>query len=647
MRHHTAFSARALLLVAGAVLVAGPRLAMAAQEAAKIAPPELSERRRPLTEIAVERTVAVADFGAKPGDGENDLPAVRAALEAVRNDARPSRVVFAPGRYVFDSDFETDLITRATRASMVLFRQQNVVLDGAGAEIVIRNPRLGFVSVLACKNVIVKDFTVDWDPPPFAQGWIRRVDAGAGTFDFEEEPGYLSLEHPNWQIEQTLRIGPARWGVVLDPNVPGKLKADRLNVVFYRGWKKIGDRTFRIEVTQAGALAGMAPGDRYVQVDRNGGGLVHVTRSERVTCIGLTNYTSPGLDYGGSGSNEVAILDCRVLLKKGRWHTSNADGIHFAACRVGPWVEGCTFEGMTDDGVNFYTKGATCLEVLGPRRYRLVKIPGWRGGDRLLVFNPREGTLLGRTKIVKCEEDRTSMTVTTEAELPEIQTGREKTADSFFNLDMNTGSFVIRGNTFRNIRRYGLSIQSRDGIIENNHFQATSSNGIMVHNAADWPEGFATGNLVIRGNTFVGCGFDHTLRMHHAAAIGLSVDRLGGRPGKWRGLQRILIEDNTIVNWRRQGICLGCAEDAVIRNNRFLTRGNPPPPVEGRPLVPIRVFNIRRVLIEGNTIADSREIPPGGIVVEEPAEEVTLRDNHLGQAGAAPRKTPAGESFRR
>ena len=131
----------------------------------------------------------------------------------------------------------------------------------------------------------------------------------------------------------------------------------------------------------------------------------------------FTNYTSPGLDYGGGDCSEVAILDCKVLLKPGHWHTSNADALHFQRHRIGPWIEGCTFEGMTDDGANLYTPPAMCLEVLAPRRFRVSRVDGWQPGDSLIAFNPREGRQIGEVKVVSVETDRqtkTTLLVTSE-----------------------------------------------------------------------------------------------------------------------------------------------------------------------------------------------------------------------------------------
>jgi len=595
--------------------------------------PTLGERRPPLRELETEQTVHVTDFGARPDDSDNDLPAVRKAVEMVRKAAVPTRIVFEPGRYIFDADVDNDLIARALKTSVALYKMQDVVLDGNGAEITIAKPRLGFVNVLACTNVIVKNFTVDWDPMPFAQGFIRDVNTEQGTFTFEPEEGYLSLDHPNWQLPPAQRIGPGRWGVILDRKVPGRLKDNALNVVMYEGWEKNTDGTYSIAVKYRGVLKDMAPGDRYVQVDRNGAGLVLMRKSRRVTCMNLTNYTSPGLDYGGGDCSEVAILNCKVLLKPGRWHTSNADALHFQRHRIGPWIEGCTFEGMTDDGANLYTLPATCMEVLSARRFRVSRQDGWQAGDRLIAFNPREGRRIAETTVVSVEIDRETKTtiLATSSDITGLETGDDKTADCFFNLDMNNSGFVIRNNTFRNIRRFGVLIQSRDGIVENNRFESTSSNAIMVRNSVDWPEGFPTGNLIIRGNTFTGCGFDHTMQTTDAAVIAIVLKRLGGKLAECRALDRILVEDNTIVDWRRRGILLACAQNATIRNNRLLTGTEPLPAFRNMPLAPIQIANVRNVEVTDNLIRDVRNIARPAVGQEDSCEAVSLRANTVQQ----------------
>jgi len=143
----------------------------------------------------------------------------------------------------------------------------------------------------------------------------------------------------------------------------------------------------------------------------------------------------------------------------------------------------------------------------------------------------------------------------------------------------------------------------------------------------DWPEGFPTGNLIIRGNTFTGCGFDHTMQTTDAAVIAIVLKKLGGKLAECRAIDRILVENNTIVNWRRRGILLACAENATIRNNRLLTTSQSPPAFREMPLVPIELANVRNVELADNIIRDMRDIIRPAILQGDSCEAVSVKSN--------------------
>jgi hypothetical protein len=594
----------------------------------QVTEPRLMPRAEPLRDFPAERVIEVTEFGAVPDDEENDVAGIRAAMQKAVEAEVPIEVRFPKGRYYIDADIETDDYAKVLNNALVLARAERVILDGNGSEIIIRTPPTGFLSLYSCKDVIVRDFVVDWDLPPFAQGFVRGVDREAGTFDFEVQPGYISMDHPLWQRPNRKGYDTIRWGMLKDPKVPGRMKAGVPNVFFCDEWDKLGERTFRMKLRRPGQAESFDVGDRYVHLDRNGGGMIHCPGCERVTFQRITNYTSPGLDYGAGGTKEIAVLDCKVLIKPGHWHTSNADGLHFPAARPGPWIEGCTFEGMADDGANFYSKGAFCTQIISETEFLLTPHTTMEVGARVLVFDPGPGEKLGEARVVSVEPQGRLLRVKLDGPIHGVRTGTEKTDPQFFNLDC-CGGFVFRNNTFRNIRRYGILIDSRDGLIENNRFEATSSNGVVVHNDPDWPEGFATGNIIIRGNTFDRCNVERIHRAEASASIMIETIRLGWKPAPYRGIADILIEDNTFINWRNQGIGVGCLQNGIIRNNRFLAGADGPTGVKGRPHVPIRVFNAANLSVRGNRIEDGRELVPGGIVVSEDCGPVEVRDNVL------------------
>ena len=371
-----------------------------------VSEPQLTPRAVPLRDFPVEQVLDVTDFGAIPDDEENDVDGIRAAMKQATAAEVPTEVSFPKGRYYLDADVETDEYAKITNDALALARAERVILNGNGSEIIIRTPPTGFLAMYACKDVIVRDFVVDWDPPPFAQGFVRAVDREAGTFDFEVEEGYVSMDHPLWQRPNRKGYDSIRWGMLKDPDIPGRMKHDVPNVYFCDEWAKLGQRTFRMKLRRPEQAVNFDVGDRYVHVDRNGGGLILCPNCERVTFQRITNFTSPGLDYGGGGTKEIAVLDCKVLIKPGRWHTSNADGLHFPVARPGPWIEGCTLEGMADDGANFYSKGAFCTEIISDSRFVLTLHALMEVGARVLVFDPKPGRKLGAAKVVAVQRDK-------------------------------------------------------------------------------------------------------------------------------------------------------------------------------------------------------------------------------------------------
>jgi hypothetical protein len=568
----------------------------------------------------------VTEFGAVPDDEGNDLAGIREALARAMAADVATEVRFPKGRYYLDADIDTEEQAKLTKHALAMLRAENVVINGNGSEIIIRTPTTGFLAVYACKNVIVRDFVVDWDPPPFAQGYIRAVSVEEGWFDFEVEPGFISMDHALWGRPNQQGYESIRWGMLKDPKIPGRMKRDVPNVFFCDEWEGVGDRTFRMKLGNAAQAGCFEVGDRYVHVDRNGGSLILCPNCERVTFQRITNYTSPGLDYGGGGTKEIAVLDCQVLVKPGRWHTSNADGLHFPMSRPAPWVEGCTFEGMADDGANFYGKGAYCTEVISDTEFTLTLHAPMEEGDRILVFDPRPGVKLGEARVAGVERGNGTQRVKLDGPIPGVRTGSEKADPQFFNIDA-AGGFVFRNNKFRNIRRYGILIDSRDGLIEGNRFEGTSSNGVTIHNDPDWPEGFATGNVIIRGNTFDTCNIERIHDPLTSAAISVKTTRLGWQPAPYRGIADILIEGNTFVNWRSQAVSLGCTENAIVRSNHLVGKADALGRPNGGPETPIRIYNSGGVSVRENRIEDRRPLIPDGVDVADNCERVEVRGN--------------------
>jgi len=462
---------------------------------------------------------------------------------------------------------------------------------------------------------------------------VRGIDQEAGWFEFEETPGFMSLEDPVWQEENRKGYDSIRWGMLKDRVVPGRMKANVRNAVFLERWEKIGSRRFRLHLRNKGCLEDLEIGDPYVHVDRNGGGLCIFSHCERVAIENITTYTSPGLDYGGAHSSEIGLFNCRVLLKPGYWHTSNADGMHFSQHRIGPWVEGCTFEGMADDGANLYAHPTNVVRVISDKEFEIGFTVDWRPGDKVMGFEPKKGEVLGVARVVSAPMARKNDTThfVLDGPIPGMQPGEHKDEEAtyFLNLNLSSSNFVFRNNTFRNVRRFGILMQSHDGIVEGNTFENVSASAIVVRNSSGWPEGFATGNIVIRGNTIRDCNFDHNVRGYNTGDITVYVRRLDGRNGLSRAISQVEIRDNTIVNTRRRAISVASATDVKVTGNVIRCEDPKAPSHDNKAVTPIRLCDVDRVSVRDNAIIEPRPVAPGCVRIEGECTAVGVRDNRF------------------
>jgi parallel beta-helix repeat protein len=161
-----------------------------------------------------------------------------------------------------------------------------------------------------------------------------------------------------------------------------------------------------------------------------------------------------------------------------------------------------------------------------------------------------------------------------------LQVGDDKKDDVVYIDTQSNESFVIRNNTFRNARRYGILLQNSYGIIERNLFENLSQSGITIYNGVDWGEGFIAHDIVINQNIFNNCGYDLAyLKQDNAAAIKTIVNKLknlevkgkwnGVEKSDWQGIENISITNNTF-SYNRRALAIECTQNSVIQSNTFI-----------------------------------------------------------------------------
>jgi len=513
----------------------------------------------------------VETFGAAAGADIDSGPGIRKAIAAAMAAGPGSEVVLGPGvyrvkgsgdeRYCFSVRGAKDLVIRG---------------EPGRTEIVVTEPWRGCWSLQQSEKVVLRDFAVDYDPPPFTQGVIVGVDAEAGTLDVDIEEGFPLLSEP-W-----FNDGPpggkggkmSIWGMVFDGK-ERRLKAGALDHLRVASWSGVKDRVWRIQATedQGWRLRHVEPGDRFVHLARRVG--QHAVESwfcKDTRIENVTVYASPGVAgvLGGNDGVEVRGLAVRFRPNTRRLLTVDADGLHCQQNRSGPIIEDCYFEGMADDSINIYAPPNVVREVRSVTELVTDARCKVRAGDLLQIMDPRAGAVRAEVKAERVRKEKGRQVITLERAVKGVRAGKDhREADTIYNLSACGWGYVIRNNHMRVHRRHGMLLRAGGGLVEGNRIEGVGGLGIVVTNEPSWPEGPMARDVVIRNNVISGVGYVRGYGDRaDGAAIQIKGTKLGYGLADGRGQRHIRIEGNRITDAPGAAIYVGGAADVQIVNNR-------------------------------------------------------------------------------
>ena len=350
------------------------------------------------------------------------------------------------------------------------------------------------------------------------------------------------------------------------------------------------------------------PGALWSMISRwNGSPVFNVNQSYQVTFLNNTNYAGAGTSYSGRYSPLVCEINDRVQLgpppagaTAPRLRTSNADGGIFIDSRIGPWVQGCNFNALSDDLANACLTPFIVTNVpVQPTNTFTVYQNGEEStvpaglipneaevGDTVLFFNPTNGDVFDRATITVVNLPN----ITFDHAISNVVAGTYDGNTLLLDQNLNT-SAVYLDNQFSNGRFHGIYCRADNMLIAHNSISGMGSGAISAYPpmTSTFLNLFLPTNVVIMDNVLSDCSYSQEALSNNiptqepAYALVELHNATTNSDYVTNGLEisGIRILYNAFLDWRRAPLSLHNATDVNVIGNYF------GPPVTNDNLVPL------------------------------------------------------------
>lgn len=532
-------------------------------------------------------TVDVTTLGAVAGDGKDDTAAVLAAIDECRKQA-PATLVFPKGRYDFFAGSNP-----ANKGTLFPIADiDGLTIDGKGSEFMMHGST-GLFWFGNCKNLSIRNLTIDWDRPPFSLGKV--IAAEGNHFDVEVFPGY--------PVKGGEPVGAF---MDYDPKtrLPIRHGLDEYNTI--EKTELLREQVLRVHQTHETRVK---PGVLVLLRHQVYGPSTFVcSRCSDVAVKDVTVHTVPGMGFIGSVCTNITLERFKVVPRPGSGHimSATADATHFGGCKGTITMRDCEYEGMGDDAVNIKSGLYLSLKqkvddhtVLAAHNLKMVDSPD--PGDVMEVSHVDDLLPYATVRVKKVEVLPNDGLQKVEFEEPLPTELRE--GDVFGNAT-RTPKVRISGCKVRRNRARGMLIQTRDAIVENCSFKDCTGPGILVlTEVVYFFESIGTRDVTIRNNTFEHVNYGAAMGPGALCAMAYLKDfAYPPKPGVHRN---VTFEGNTVRDTDNSGIFVTGTEGITISGNRI--EGACDQPTSDTGASAIYVMSSRGIRIEGSTVEPSKQ----------------------------------------
>ncbi|HEY1790523.1 MAG TPA: hypothetical protein VGJ73_20415, partial [Verrucomicrobiae bacterium] len=556
---------------------------------------------------------SIVTFPVGAPTGTDDTALIQSALTLAAKSGQPAQVQFnASATYLItNSSLVTDI-------PLTLSNATNVVVNGDGCKVIIENPRIGFLHVQSCSNIIIEGITVDYNPLPFTQGPVIRnlytdpIGTATNCIEFRPETGYPTPTNANYVDANAVNTAE-RWGTIMNTNYPGRGADDRYTINDYKNvTATTTPGVYQVQIPTLAHLENIQAGDYWCMVSRwNSSSVYSAGNSYQVTFLDLTNYAGAAANFEAQLTPLVSEIACQVGMGPPppgatvpRMRSSNADGGYFGYSRIGPWVEDCVFTGLGDDVANAYINPfvITSDPTQPTNRFSLglYNTSGSGGppsaltsaylqtGDQLVFFNALTGVIFDQAFITNVNLPYASV----DHPVAGIVNGTYETNTLVYDISLNT-SAVYLNNQFSNSRIHGIYCRADNMLIAHNSVSGMGLSAISAFPALDLgsPNSFVPTNVIIMDNVLSDCSytFEAISNLYARPNIEPACSLVELHQTAYNtdyvtntfGISGIRILNNAFLNWRIVPLTLHNVSDCRVIGNYF------GPPITSDNLVPL------------------------------------------------------------
>lgn len=515
---------------------------------------------------------------------------------------------------------------------------KSFTMHGNGATIMNCDNYSGLFRFVDGAEVNVSGIVYDYVVVPWVQGEIVAIDDEAQKMTVLMDDDYTILDDERFADNKD-----SAFGIFRDADNPKLIDDDSLNYFRYTNIRKVEDRGYEIAIWNYFRELGdtVDVGDKIIINNRKDAGysVFDVRTCSNITLEDITIYAANGcIVLGHNNVGDITLENVNVTYKpdSNRWITTNSDGLHIWGCTGKVSMNNCTFEGLSDDGMNLYQGGTLVTEQISETEF-IISGEGVNSfapqqvGEELIFFKADDGQAQGEATITACElvEGKSYQWVrkiTVDTPIKGVVVGTDRaTATMVFRKNQMFSGTSITNCTFRNIRARAIVLRTLDTTIENNTFENTSNHAIYVGN---WNyEGPYCNGITIKNNTMNHCGYvAYEANSFKAGTIGIYTETWDNGPqGQYVAHKNIVIEGNTINNYHGHAIRIGNASSVTVTNNIFNIEDHTKL-YDANSAVYIDIS--KDVTISDNTFTDMRTGVDGDITYDESTtENLTIGDN--------------------